>query len=331
MIEFALFRPIGLAHREFVEPGVERHVSAQGRELLRKARLCRLFSERLARALGLHIDGVGKQVLQIAPLEDQLGGALLANSLHTWNVVARVTDECPQVEDLLWRHTKAFLDLSRPKASLLDPVHQRHAIGDQLHQILVTGHDDDARVGGRRRDQGRDHIIRLEVLHLEDGDAMGFDQLAHERHLDREIFRLGVAVRLVVWEQALAKAAATRVHRDDHEVGALFADHLAEHVHETERGIGRGAVRRLQPGDREERAIDRVGAVDDDQLASGFRQTVWKPTRIASHLPPSTSPDELAFGRTPSRARIRCRESTSELAFGRTPSLASPGGSWSFG
>ena len=149
-----------------------------------------------------------EQVVEGAPLLDQLGGALLSDSLHAGNVVAGVSDEGAQVENAFRPHAEAGLDLGGPVAAVLHAVEQRHALADELHQVLVRGDDRDPGVRRRPVDQRGDHVVGLEVRHLDDGNAVGVDQLADDGNLRREILGRRVAARLVVFEEPVAEGLA---------------------------------------------------------------------------------------------------------------------------
>ena len=264
--ERAQLLAVGLDAARVLELEGQRHVGAQGREALREARRLGVLAQRVARACAGHLFDVVEQALEVPPLADQLRRPLGTDPLHAGDVVARVADQRAQVADPLRRHAKALLHLGGAEARVLYPVEQGHPLAHELHQVLVGGDDRDLRVRRRALDEGRDHVVGLDVLHLEDRDPVRLDQLAHDRDLRREILGLGLAARLVPGEEAMSEGLAARVEDHDQDVGLLVAQHLAEHVDEAVGGVRGRAVGRAQSGDREEGAVEGVGAVDEDDL-----------------------------------------------------------------
>ena len=118
--------------------------------------------------------------------------------------------------------------------------------------------------GGRPPHQRRDHVVGLEAGDLEDRDLEGLHQLARDRDLRREVLGLRVAGRLVVRVELVAEVLPARIEDHQQVVGRLLADHLAEHRHEAVGGVGGSAVGGAQLRDREEGAVERIRAVDDD-------------------------------------------------------------------
>ena len=212
------------------------------------------------------------QVLERAPFGDQLRSALFSDSLHARNVVAGIADQRAQIENAVGPHTEALLDFRWPVAAILHTVEQRDAIADELHQVLVGGHDGDLRVFRSALDECGNHVIGFEVRHRNDGDPVRVDEFANDRKLDREILGLGFPIGLVGVVERVAEGRAARVEYHDHAIGRLFANHLAEHVDEAVGGVGRGAVGRAKRGNRKERPVERVGAVDEKNLAGHARR-----------------------------------------------------------
>jgi hypothetical protein len=213
-----------------------------------------------------------QQALQVAPLADQLRRTLLPDALHSRNVVARVAHQRAQVENALRRHAEALLHLGWTETAVLHAVEERDPLADQLHQVLVRGDDRHPGLGRRLLHQGCDDVVGLEARDLEDRDAVGLHQLANHGNLRREILGLGLASRLVVPVELVAKAGAARIEDDHHDVGLLLAQHLAEHVDEPV-GRSRGrAVGSAQTRDGEEGAVQAVGAVDEKDPGRSTRR-----------------------------------------------------------
>ena len=171
---------VGLAPRQIRQLQRQRDVLAQRRQLLRQARLGGVLLEGRARARRGHVGHVLEQLLEAAPLPDQLGGALLADALDAGDVVARITHQRANVQHPLRRHAEARLDLAGRVTAVLHGVEHAHALAHQLHQVLVGGDDGHVDVFGRHLDQGRDHVVRLEAIDLENRDPVGFHEFAHQ-------------------------------------------------------------------------------------------------------------------------------------------------------
>ncbi len=103
---------------------------------------------------------------------------------------------------------------------------------------------------------GRDEVVRLVPLELEDGQPQRLDDLADALVLHLEVLGRAVAVRLVLGVEALAKRrGVAHVERDGQVVWALVADDVEEHLREDVDGLD-GLARRA--GEVAERRV--VGA-----------------------------------------------------------------------
>ena len=230
-----------------------------------ESRACSACASSASRArFDVHLAGVRQQVLEVSPAPDQLGRSLGSDPRDPGDVVRRVSGQRAQVEQLGGRNAKAALDFLLVVAAVLHAVEQHHALAHQLHQVLVARDDRDPGVRGRPPHQRRDHVVGLEPGDLEDRDLEGLHQLARDRDLRREILGLRVAGRLVLRVELVAEVLPARVEDHQQVVGRLLADHLSEHRHEAVGGVGGSAVGGAQLRDREEGAVERVRAVDDD-------------------------------------------------------------------
>ena len=132
---------VGFAAHEIGERERKRDVVPQRGESLREPRRIGLLLERAARSRRRDLAGVREQVLECSVLGDQLRGALLADPLHTGNVVGGIADQGAQVEHARGRHAEALLHLRRAVTASLHGVDQRDALRNELHQVLVGRQD----------------------------------------------------------------------------------------------------------------------------------------------------------------------------------------------
>ncbi len=100
--------PVGFARGHRVEIERNRHVALDGDQFLRKAGVVGLAEQRLAGTLAGDVGGARQQGLKIAVLGEQLLGALGADPLHTWHVVAGITHEGEVVDHLRGRDAQAL-------------------------------------------------------------------------------------------------------------------------------------------------------------------------------------------------------------------------------
>ena len=87
--------------------------------------------------------------------------------------------------------------------------------------------------------QGADDVVRLEARHLQDGDAVGADEVLDNGYSPADVLGRGLALRLVFGIHLVAERAARRVEGDAEIVGPVRADDLLQRVHEAEdrRGV----------------------------------------------------------------------------------------------
>ena len=206
-----------------------------------------------------------KQVLDRAPLVDELGGRLLADSRASRHIVGDVALEGQQVDDLRGRGDAVavahLLGAAHLEALALErrPVHE-HAVGDQLAVVLVGRHHicGEALLGGDDG-EGADDVVGLVVLHLDHADAVGADDAFDVWDGEGDVLGLLVALCLVLGVGLVAEGFAVgRVEADGHVGGILLAEDLLERVAEAENGRGVAAV-----GGDPRRAYQRVvGAVN---------------------------------------------------------------------
>ena len=177
-----------------------------------------------------------QQSFKIAIGVDKLCCCFGANAGHTGNIVGGISCERLQLHHLVRRHTKLFHHLSSGEAPRLHRVIHADAIRDQLHQILVRGHDGHLcphfrRLGG----VGGDQVISLIALFFKRDKPKGPRRIADQRKLRHQIFWRGGAIGLVDGIDVIAKARALSIEHNAHVGGHIpifqgFAHQLIEHV-----------------------------------------------------------------------------------------------------
>ena len=89
--------------------------------------------------------------------------------------------------------------------------------------------------------QRADHVVGLEALGLEDGNAQRFESAADVGNLAAQVFGHGGAIGLVALVADLVKALrlAVPLAQRAHRAGALVAEDLAAHVEDGGKVFGR--------------------------------------------------------------------------------------------
>jgi hypothetical protein len=127
-------------------------------------------------------------------------------------------------------------------------VPQAHVGSDQLHEILVGGHDDGVEIDvGDPRQQGRDDVVRLDPLDAQHRNAQRIDDAMDVGDLRREVVRHLRPVRFVVGVDLVAKRLAGGVEHHDQVVGLRVAEQFQQHRGEAVDRVGREPV---GPGQR---------------------------------------------------------------------------------
>ena len=127
--------------------------------MVTSSRLCSASSRCVSsdsRCFGFSSAGVLEQRVERAEASDQLDRALLADTGHAGDVVARVADERQHVDNV-GGHDAEFLQdalLIEPRAVLARIV-DAHVIADELKEVLVDGHDHDLEAGRGRAPRHR--------------------------------------------------------------------------------------------------------------------------------------------------------------------------------
>ena len=222
---------------------------------------------------------MGDDLLERAVLRDQLTGGLVPDPGDAGDVVRRVALQADEVRHLVGADAVPELDpLGRVDVDVRDAPrrhHQRDVLAAELERVPVGGDDTGADPGlVRARGERRDHVVRLPPLELEVRVAERLDDRAEVRELLAEQVGHRPAPLLVRLGD-LRPVGRPGVPRDRDAAGAVVGEELEEHVREAEERVRRLPVGRLQLlGQREERAVGEVVAVDEEQLRALDRPVV---------------------------------------------------------
>ncbi len=234
-------------HRQVVERNVELDLVVEQHQLPRNARLLGILDQGFAPLRLLDLARALQERFEIAIFDDQLRGGLDADAGHAGDVVGGVARQRLNLDDLLRRHAELLDHFGNPDAAVLHGIEHRHLVGDELHQILVRGHDGGggAALAGLPR-IGRDQVIGLETNLFETGQVESAHGVADQGELRNEIVRRRRAVRLVVGIQLVAEGDFGLVE-DDRQMGRPIvrrhvAQQLPQHVAEAEHGIDLQAI-----------------------------------------------------------------------------------------
>ena len=148
---------------------------------------------------------------------------------------------------------------------------ERHVRPDELHQVLVTGHDHDlVRPGGEAAGERGDHVVGFHPLDFDTAQTEGLDDAADVWQLGHEGVGHRIAIRLVVVGELVAKRRPAGVEYDRHALGLLFGHQLEQHVHHAEHGVRRQAVFGGEHRYRMERPEDVRADVHEVEPRHGF-------------------------------------------------------------
>ena len=265
-------RDVSLAVHQLSEVELDLDVVARHRQLLRDPRVVgELGQVLLPLGTGDLVDVV-EHALDRAELLEQLRGRLLADPGDAGDVVGGVALEPDQVGDELRRdpvaldHRLGVVDLRVGHAA--GGRHHPDPVTDQLVGVAVAGDDHHRDVlVARLLDERGDHVVGLEALDRDVGEAEGIGERREVRPLLLEQVGARRALRLVGLVDLLAARRAGvpgNRHRARAEVGEDLDHHRREPVDRI-RGPSVGGRDRLGQG--EEGPVGEAVSVDQEELA----------------------------------------------------------------
>ena len=243
------------------------HVIPERYQVAGNARHVGLFHQGLAALWLFDFFRAGQQGVEVTVFADQLRRRLHADAGHARHVVRRIAGQGLHVDHLVGCDTELFHHLLRADLTVLHGVEQDHAVIDQLHQVLVRGHDGDFRAPfAGLAGVGRDQVVGFEPVHVDGRHVERFGRLAHQFELRDQVVGCRWAVRLVFGVDVIAEGLARAVEDDGDEIGLRVLDQLHQHLGEPEHRVGRRAVGRRHRRQRVIGAEDEARAVDQKDM-----------------------------------------------------------------
>ena len=197
------------------------------------------------------------------------------------HVVGRVARERLHVDHAFRPDAEALDHLLAPDRQVLGRVEHRDAVADELHQVLVRGHDHHlVPLLARHAGEGGDQIVGLEPRELDARHVEGARRVPDEAELRHQLFRRVAAVRLVVGEDVVAEGDARAVEDHRETARAGIAQQLRQHLGEAEHRVDRDPFRVGHRRQAVEGAEDVARPVDQiDRLRASFSGLRHRPLR----------------------------------------------------
>ena len=269
----AEFLGVRLLAEEIVERDIQRHVGANGREELGGAGVFGAGRDFLGE-LALQLRGVLNEVLNAAVLGEQRGGRLLAHAAHAGDVVRRIARERKPIDHLAWRgelpmfaHLRLIVDfrVTAAAAGTEQADMRRH----ELRGVLVRRREVHVKPLARRAHGERaHHVVRLEALLAQHGDAERLGELERIRNGGGEVLGHLLALRLVGRVGLVAERGAAGIHRQHGVRGGEVLEDGRHAVREAEQRRRVDARRRHARAleEHEVAAVEERHQVDDEQF-----------------------------------------------------------------
>ena len=259
--------PVRLADRQILTRHRNRRVRLDARQLPREFHLLAIFHQ--GRPLGLagNLLEVIVEPLQRAELLQQHRGGFRPDAGHAGNVVNLIPHQRHEVDHPVRRHAVALLHglLIHDEPVVVVWVVDFHPRPHQLQHILVARHQKHLHLGaGNPAPNGRQEILRLIALPLEDRDAQRPQQLLDDGQLRDERVRHGFALDLVALEPLVAERGLPRIEGDRQRVGLLGLAQGVQHHRKAVDRVGRAPIGRRQRADGVEGPVSEGGSVNEE-------------------------------------------------------------------
>ena len=207
------------------------------------------FGEGNHLAVGLHfrfqcafqLVGMLQQIFDAAEFGNQFLCGFLAHTRTAGDVVGSITHQSQHVDDLLGG---LYVELGFyffgthhfESAGVLGAVHE-DAVRYQLPVVLVGSHH----IGGDALSSGFGgkrayHVVCLITGYLEDGDAVGTDDILYNRNGEADGLGRLLALCLVLFVGLVAEGGARRVEGYSYVCGILFFEHFFQGVYKAQNG-----------------------------------------------------------------------------------------------
>jgi hypothetical protein len=261
---------VAVAVGEFVQRDRERHVALHLDQLAALwqpvERPPQVFADDAA-DLGV----VFHDAFERAVLLDPARRGFRPDLVDSRDVVDRIPGEREIVDDSLGRDAELRFDALRIERLVRHRVDERHALVDELREILVAGRDHAAPAFARSLGcERRDHVVGLDPFDRQNRPAECGDQLFQRLDLHAEVVGHCGAIRLVLRILLVAKRLSFRVEHARARLRVVLRRELAQHVRDSVHRTGRLSARVAQLRQRVKRSIEVRRAVDEQQRSLGI-------------------------------------------------------------
>ena len=155
--------------------------------------------------LARHFLGPGHDLIKAAKLVQPLGGGFRPHLRNARDVIDAIPREGEKVDDLLRVHAKLFPHPGPIKDGVGHGIDQRDLGSHQLGKILIRGGNDHRPPASGLSGEGTNYVVRLDLGHHNQGEAVGADHLMERRNLCPEIWIHGRPVGLVIRVEVASK------------------------------------------------------------------------------------------------------------------------------
>ncbi len=200
-----------------------------------------------------HFVGMIERALDTPVLLNQLRRAFFADSLRAGNVVNRVAEQRHVVHHFSRGHSQNLLDLffihdNVALEAARTGAQRSHILSDELHHVLVVGHDQHFQIvlSGFYRHRA-DHIVRFVAFDFEHRQTHRLAQPADEGQLYAHFVRHRLPLRFVFFEQLVAESRSGRIKHNSDVIRLVVLDQPAQNISEEKRHVGGDAARTCEP------------------------------------------------------------------------------------
>ena len=252
------------ARPKIVEHQLHRRGGINDGELFRHLHRVAAVFKRLAVAFSFDFLRAFERRFRRAEPANEFLRAFFADAFRARNVVDRIAHERHNVGDFFRRHAHDLFDLRRVhnQIGFVRPrawTQHAHFPADELHHVLVAGHDGNVEPLFRRLFGERaDHVVRFKPVKFQDRQPHGFAHPPHVGQLHGEIVGHRRPLRLVLVKKFVAKRRLPGVKHHGKIIRRVLLLKFPEHVREQVGNFGGHARRAVQP-----RHGRKVGAKDE--------------------------------------------------------------------
>ena len=220
---------------------IQRHIGADGGQVFGEDYLLGVLLHPLLEG-SLQLVGVGDEFVHAAELGHEFLSGLLPHAGTAGDVVHLVPHKGQYINHLFGLFDAVAL-AHLPGAAQFEVIAAvgglvlQDGVGDQLAEVLVGGHHVGGEsVGAGLGGHGADDVVGLEAGNLEDGDAVGADDILDDGDGEFDVLGGSLALTLVGLVGLVAEGGALRIEADRYVGGFLLAQEFLEGAHKAENG-----------------------------------------------------------------------------------------------